>query len=169
MASGGPGDHPLTDITIWHRPVYNDVTDALILKIAGLCSRRELWEWWDRQIGWKADPALVDRVSKERYVELTASAKQNGWELPKYEFQETWTLSGSKMVVGGDHEIIQDLITNQLDQVKVDSSGWLSLYRHRDSGEFWELSYPQGEMHGGGPRMLRRVFLSHADDWIMPA
>ena len=73
------------------------------------------------------------------------------------------------MIAGGDHEIIQDMLTNQLDQVKIDSGGWLSLYRHRDSGEFWELSYPQGEMHGGGPRMLRRVFLSHANDWITPA
>ena len=45
----------------------------------------------------------------------------------------------------------------QLDKVAVDASGWLSLYRDPVTGDLWEVSYPQGEMHGGGPRQLARV------------
>lgn len=33
--------------------------------------------------------------------------------------------------------------------------GWSRLYQDRSDGRFWELSYPQSHMHGGGPPTLR--------------
>ena len=34
------------------------------------------------------------------------------------------------------------------------SAGWETLYRDPRDGRLWELTYPQSEMHGGGPRRL---------------
>ena len=71
------------------------------------------------------------------------------------EFRDVWAVSGSKVVAEGDAQIISDWLANDLDKVRVNSSGWMVLYRHRDTGQYWELSYPQVEIHGGGPRCLR--------------
>jgi hypothetical protein len=32
-----------------------------------------------------------------------------------------------------------------------DQSGWDALYVDPATGKFWELTYPQGHLHGGGP------------------
>lgn len=50
MANGKPGDHPLTDSLIHNLTVYGQEGDDLIRNIAELCSRRELDEWWQREI-----------------------------------------------------------------------------------------------------------------------
>jgi hypothetical protein len=82
VAAGGPGGHPLTDITIWTRPVYSDGTDELIRKIGRLCSWRELNEWWDKEIGWQASLSLATQKAVARYSEVVERARQNGWEMP---------------------------------------------------------------------------------------
>jgi Immunity protein 27 len=45
-----------------------------------------------------------------------------------------------------------------------DPSGWITLYVSPVTGQFWELSYPQGEMHGGGPRQLSEISALEARD-----
>jgi hypothetical protein len=37
------------------------------------------------------------------------------------------------------------------------SGAWESLFRDPADGRYWERSYPQGQMHGGGPPALRHV------------
>jgi hypothetical protein len=54
-----------------------------------------------------------------------------------------------------DIDAINELLANKLAKVSSDASGWTTLYQHRVTGQFWELTYPQSEMHGGGPRLLR--------------
>jgi hypothetical protein len=44
-----------------------------------------------------------------------------------------------------------------LTKVHTDASGWTGYFRDRDSRAIWEVTYPQGEMHGGGPRHFARV------------
>jgi hypothetical protein len=39
MASGKPGDHPVTDVVRWQRPVFTPETDELIREIATLSNR----------------------------------------------------------------------------------------------------------------------------------
>jgi hypothetical protein len=68
---------------------------------------------------------------------------------PGDKLREIWDVSDTKVIAGGDSAIINDWLANKLDKIKVDWSGWLTLYRHRDSGQFWELTYPMGELHGG--------------------
>ena len=82
MAAGGPGDHPVSDIISWGRQVYGDPADELIREIARLCSQRELYEWWEREVGHAAAPQLAAAKSAVRCEELILRAKQSGWELP---------------------------------------------------------------------------------------
>ena len=49
----------------------------------------------------------------------------------------------------------------RMEKIAVDASGWLTLYRDTTGG-LWEVSYPYGEMQGGGPRQLSRVTPSQA-------
>ena len=79
MAKGKPGDHPLTDISM-HLEVYGREADELIRKIAALCSPRELDEWWQKEIAWSEDRALVLRKAHTRYKELSERAQKSGWE-----------------------------------------------------------------------------------------
>lgn len=62
----------------------------------------------------------------------------------------------------GDARLIDDLLKHKLVEARRDN--WAILYRHKQPGEFWDLTYPQGGMHGGGPRRLRMV--TNPDDWV---
>jgi len=77
------------------------------------------------------------------------------------ELNDVWEVYDSRMRPMGDAQSIDDLLKNKL--VEVRRGDWAILYRHKETGEFWELTYPQGEMHGGGPRRLRIV--SDPNDW----
>jgi hypothetical protein len=80
MAAGGLNDHPVSDILFYKIEVYGTEADELIRKIAALCSRRELYDWWDREIGWSEDRALALRKAKVHFYELSKRAKDSGWE-----------------------------------------------------------------------------------------
>ena len=80
MANGKPGDHPLTDLFVHGIEVYGREADDLIRKISGLCSRRELDEWWEREIGWSADKARVLPKARFHYDQLQKRAREGGWE-----------------------------------------------------------------------------------------
>jgi hypothetical protein len=51
-------------------------------------------------------------------------------------------------------ERIELLITKYLTRVATDASGWEILYRDPQDGRYWMLTYPNGQMHGGGPPSL---------------
>jgi Immunity protein 27 len=57
---------------------------------------------------------------------------------------------------------IDDLVRSHLKELGRDSSGWDALYRDPDDGRFWELIYPQSELHGGGPPQLKCLSLEAA-------
>jgi len=69
------------------------------------------------------------------------------------------------MVAGGDAKRIDRMLESELKQISADESGWLKLFQHRETGQYWELSWPQGEMHGGGPRLLRLLAIDSPNDW----
>jgi hypothetical protein len=81
MPDGKPGDHPLTDILVHKLNVYGREADDLIRRIAELCSRRELEEWWNREIGWSPDRDSIISKVRRRHNELLRRAKQGGWEI----------------------------------------------------------------------------------------
>jgi len=61
--------------------------------------------------------------------------------------------------VGGDLqcERIERLTDGILTFVAPSSDGWECLFRDPSDGRLWERTYPQSEMHGGGPPTLRLI------------
>ncbi|HEU4720134.1 MAG TPA: Imm27 family immunity protein [Gemmatimonadaceae bacterium] len=49
------------------------------------------------------------------------------------------------------------LVTRRLVLRGMAHAGWEQLYQDPRDGRFWELSFPQGSLHGGGPRSLTCV------------
>jgi hypothetical protein len=59
---------------------------------------------------------------------------------------------------------IEWLTTSVLERVAVSPSGWETLYRDGADGRFWERTYRQSYMHGGGPPSLIEISPSAAAD-----
>jgi hypothetical protein len=81
--------------------------------------------------------------------------------------QEIWALSDGRVVAQGDAPQINKLLAENLVKVTTHplSGGWHILYQHNETGKLWELDYPNGEMHGGGPRRLRELDLVDSANW----
>ena len=75
-----------------------------------------------------------------------------------------WIVTGT--VVEGDavEKRISQLIATHLQKIAVspEAGAWETLYRDPNDGRYWELTYPQSEMHGGGPRRLMHLSASEA-------
>jgi hypothetical protein len=69
-----------------------------------------------------------------------------------------WIVKGQRLV--GDEAC--DQITSLLSTLLPCGStadGWTCFYRDAESGVLWELTYPHGERHGGGPPRLESFSL----------
>lgn len=72
-------------------------------------------------------------------------------------------LKGAWITVGNRTEAcevckrIQALTESWLLKRATDVSGWHVLYSDPQDGRLWELSYPEGGTHGGGPPQLQVV------------
>jgi hypothetical protein len=55
------------------------------------------------------------------------------------ELNDVWVLRDGKMVAEGDAKVIDELLENELVEVK--KGNWAFLYRHKDTGELWDLVY----------------------------
>ena len=71
-----------------------------------------------------------------------------------------WQTTAQGMVADEVSRRIQFLVAGAL--VKVASSGWETLFRDPSDQRFWELTYPQSELHGGGPPRLSNVTSTYA-------
>jgi hypothetical protein len=49
------------------------------------------------------------------------------------------------------------LVSHRLTLLGVAEGGWCQLYRDPRDGRLWELTFPHGSLHGGGPRRLVHV------------
>jgi hypothetical protein len=81
MAAGGPGDHPLTDICVYHLPVFSPKADELIRQLFRLMPRQELYDWTD----WFNPPPLPEFEAQlgSSVDALHAEAIQRGWDLER--------------------------------------------------------------------------------------
>jgi hypothetical protein len=55
------------------------------------------------------------------------------------------------------------LASRRLTLERTANGGWDQLYRDPRDGRLWELTFPHGSLHGGGPRRLRCVTAEWAD------
>jgi hypothetical protein len=73
-----------------------------------------------------------------------------------------WVLQGGRPVADDVCKRILALTKSHLLEVGRDASGWNTLYRDPTDGRYWELVYPQSEIHGGGPPELRCLTTNEA-------
>jgi hypothetical protein len=61
-------------------------------------------------------------------------------------------------------ERIKWLTSQHLKKIDVSKrwGAWETLFQDPDDGRYWEHTYPQGEMQGGGPPALRQVSIEEA-------
>lgn len=52
---------------------------------------------------------------------------------------------------------IDELIEGYFQDVAVSQDGWSRLYRDRNDGRYWELTYPDSDSHGGGAPRLTNI------------
>ena len=52
---------------------------------------------------------------------------------------------------------IERLISDYLIKTANGNSGWEKLYQDPEDNRYWELTYPESEMHGGGAPTLRNL------------
>ena len=52
---------------------------------------------------------------------------------------------------------IWDMVRNRLNRLGERDGGWAMLYHDSSADIYWELSFPQSEMHGGGPARLAPI------------
>ena len=49
------------------------------------------------------------------------------------------------------------MVDEHLVQLDQREGGWTILYQDPSDGRFWELTYPESQMHGGGPPTLTEL------------
>ncbi len=74
----------------------------------------------------------------------------------------SWMKMGGGLVGDPVEKRIAWLIGNYLRKVASRTDGWGALYRDPNDGRYWELTYPRGEMHGGGPMRLTAISAENA-------
>lgn len=67
-----------------------------------------------------------------------------------------WVSEGARVIRDPVDQRI-DAVVARLEEVARSSDGWDTLYRDPSDGRYWELTYPQSGMHGGGPKRLANV------------
>ncbi len=69
-----------------------------------------------------------------------------------------WEFIDGRVKTNAAADRIQALLASgSLERVATANEGWSTLYRDSADGRLWELTYPQSELHGGGPPVLRWV------------
>ena len=92
MASGGPGDHPLTDLLLWDLPAYGEPVDSLLREVAALGGEEvldappwsaRLWDLWPHWGLSEQKEELLRGLERDLVGlrdRLRQDAQERGWE-----------------------------------------------------------------------------------------
>jgi len=69
----------------------------------------------------------------------------------------SWIIKNDAAVLDGVGRRIEYLIENSLKEIAVSDDGWDKLYINPNDDAYWELTYPDSQLHGGGAPKLTRV------------
>jgi len=73
------------------------------------------------------------------------------------EIRGNWIFIGSSVEADNETKRIEKLIRKYLIEVSVAGDGWEKLFQDPEDKRYWELTYPESEMHGGGAPLLRNI------------
>ncbi|WP_270729636.1 Imm27 family immunity protein [Shimia sp. Alg240-R146] len=76
---------------------------------------------------------------------------------PKKPLAGSWIKQGSSIVADQTELEIERRMREDLQQVSASDDGWELLFVDPLDGTYWELTFPQSSMHGGGPKLLSPV------------
>jgi hypothetical protein len=68
-----------------------------------------------------------------------------------------WNSSSGRIEADENTRRIDELVRGHFVRLATSADGWSSLFLDREDGRFWELTYPNSGMHGGGPPRLENV------------
>lgn len=70
-----------------------------------------------------------------------------------------WIAEDGQVRADSTCERVQWLTSHHLRKVAISKQwgAWETLFQDPDDGRFWERTYPQGHMHGGGPPTLKWI------------
>ena len=71
------------------------------------------------------------------------------------ELNGVWEVKDGRAESDATEKRIHWLLAHSLRRVASTSGGWQILYIDPKDDRYWELTFPHGEMHGGGPQRLR--------------
>lgn len=74
-----------------------------------------------------------------------------------------WKLVGGSVEADSVNERIEWLITECLIEINEDESGWNKLYQDPNDNRYWELTYPESEIYGGGAPQLENISIQEAE------
>ena len=66
----------------------------------------------------------------------------------------SWILKNGAMIEDEVGLRNRSLIESGLQRIATSKDGWEVLYKDVSDGRYWELTYPHGDMQGGGPIAL---------------
>jgi hypothetical protein len=69
----------------------------------------------------------------------------------------SWTFANNKGVIDENCKMVNELLNKELQFISDDNSGWNKLYKYNIDSSYWELTYPQSDLHGGGPPALKKI------------
>jgi len=73
----------------------------------------------------------------------------------EFELRGNWKLGDSTPMGDEVCKRIEWLTKEYLVKITLHDSGWNLLFQDPNDKRYWELTYPQSELHGGGPPMLK--------------
>ena len=80
-----------------------------------------------------------------------------------FELIGEWQVVGERVEANDSCRKIAEELP-RLTRLATAEAGWSTLYRDPADSRLWELTYPESELHGGGPPMLRVLQVGSAED-----
>ncbi len=77
--------------------------------------------------------------------------------IEKIELAGKWLFENGKVIGDDTEQRIWDLVENRFARLADRDGGWVILYQDPVDRSLWELSFPQGELQGGGPARLLKL------------
>lgn len=68
-----------------------------------------------------------------------------------------WVCKNGNTLADEVSQRIEGLIRSHLKKVALSPDGWPELYLDGNDGRYWELSYPESSLHGGGAPCLEVI------------